>query len=327
MRITNLIKRPRRLRRSPALRNMFRETTLSASDFIYPLFVDETIDEPVPVASMPGVNRLPLNRVGQAVSDVARLGIPGVILFGIPENKDAEGSGGWAPDGIVQKAIRAVRDAAPDACIIADACFCEYTDHGHCGVLKGHDVDNDLTLVNLQKLAISYADAGVDMVAPSGMMDGMVAAIRSALDEQGYTQLPIMSYSVKYASAYFGPFRDAADSAPSFGDRRSYQMDPSNREEAIREALMDAEEGADVLMVKPALAYMDIIRDVKEASNMPLAVYNVSGEYAMIKAAAMQGWIDEQRVVLETMLGFKRAGADVILSYHAMDVARWLNDA
>jgi len=305
---------------------MFRETTLSASDFIYPLFVDETINEPVPVASMPGVNRLPLNRVGQAASDVARLGIPGVILFGIPENKDAHGSGGWAPDGIVQKAIRAARDAAPDSCIIADACFCEYTDHGHCGVLKDHDVDNDLTLANLQKLAISYAEAGVDMVAPSGMMDGMVAAIRSALDEQGYTQLPIMSYSVKYASAYFGPFRDAADSAPSFGDRRSYQMDPANREEAIREALMDAEEGADVLMVKPALAYMDIIRDVKEASNMPLAVYNVSGEYAMIKAAAMQGWIDEQRVVLETMLGFKRAGADVILSYHAMDVARWLND-
>jgi len=226
----------------------------------------------------------------------------------------------------VQQAIRTAKNAAPACCIIADTCFCEYTDHGHCGVLNGQDVDNDLTLANLQRLAVSYAEAGVDMVAPSGMMDGMVSSIRSALDGQGYTQIPIMSYAVKYASAYFGPFRDAADSAPSFGDRRSYQMDPANRREAVREALLDVEEGADVLMVKPALAYMDIIRDVRDATNLPLAVYNVSGEYAMIKAAALQGWIDEQRVVLETMLGFKRAGADLILSYHAMDVARWLND-
>jgi len=327
MQTMNLIKRPRRLRQSPVLRDMLRETALLPSDFIYPLFVDETIDEPVPVVSMPGVSRLPLNRVGQAVSDVARLGIPGVILFGIPEKKDGQGSGGWDAHGVVQQAIRAAREAEPSCCIIADTCFCEYTDHGHCGVLNGHEVDNDLTLANLQKMAVSYAEAGVNMIAPSGMMDGMVAAIRSSLDGEGYEHIPIMSYAVKYASAYFGPFRDAADSTPSFGDRRSYQMDPANRREAVREALLDTEEGADLLMVKPALAYMDIIRDIREVSNLPLAVYNVSGEYAMVKAAAMQGWIDEKRVVLETMLGFKRAGADLILSYHAMDVARWLNDA
>ncbi len=326
MRTIDLIKRPRRLRQNPSLRTMLQETSLSPRDFIYPLFVDETIDEPAPVASMPGVYRLPLSDVGNLVSKVADLGIPGVILFGIPAHKDAVGSSGWDPHGIVQKAIRAAKEAAPELCVIADTCFCEYTDHGHCGVLRGHDVDNDATLENLQRLALSYAEAGVDVVAPSGMMDGMVAAIRAVLDDQGHQHIPIMSYAVKYASAYFGPFRDAADSAPSFGDRSSYQMNPANRREALREAQLDIEEGADILMVKPALAYLDIIRDVKETTRLPLAVYNVSGEYAMIKAAANQGWIDEKRLVLETMTAMKRAGADVILSYHALDVARWINN-
>jgi len=320
----NMIIRPRRIRQSVALRNMVRETTLSINDFIYPMFVDETITEPVPVASMPGVSRIPLSAVGKAVEEIALLGILGIILFGIPEKKDATGSSGWDEHGIVQEAIRVARGASPEICIIADTCFCEYTDHGHCGVLSGETVDNDATLVNLAKEAVSYADAGVDMIAPSGMMDGMVGAIRSGLDQAGHQHVPIMSYAVKYASAYFGPFRDAVDSSPGFGDRATYQMDPANMREALHEALLDVEEGADILMVKPALAYMDIVRMVKDATQLPLAVYNVSGEYAMIKAAAEKGWVDEQRVVLETMTGFKRAGADIILSYHAPDVARWL---
>ncbi len=319
--------RPRRNRQSAAIRDMVRETTLSPRDFIYPLFVDETITEPVPVASMPGVSRIPLAGVGQAVKEAAGLDIPGVILFGIPAHKDAVGASGWDANGIVQRAIREARDAAPELCVIADTCFCEYTDHGHCGVLHGHTVDNDATLENLQREAVSYAEAGVDMVAPSGMMDGMVAAIREGLDAAGFADVPIMSYAVKYASAYFGPFRDAADSAPSFGDRSTYQMDPANAREALREARLDVEEGADILMVKPALAYMDVIRAVRETTDLPLAVYNVSGEYAMVKAAAERGWIDERRVVLETLLGFKRAGADIILTYHALDAARWLADA
>jgi len=318
--------RPRRMRQSAAIRNMVRETTLSTHDFIYPMFVDETINEPVPVASMPGVSRIPLSAVGKVVEEVASLGIPGIILFGIPKKKDATGSSGWDKYGIVQEAARAARDASPETCVIVDTCFCEYTDHGHCGVLDGETVDNDATLANLRKEAVSYADAGVDMIAPSGMMDGMVSSIRAGLDEAGHQNVPIMSYAVKYASGYFGPFRDAADSSPNFGDRATYQMDPANAREALREALLDVEEGADILMVKPALAYMDIIRTVKDATHLPLAVYNVSGEYAMIKAAAEKNWIDEQRVVLETMLGFKRAGADIILSYHALDVARWLHD-
>lgn len=319
--------RPRRNRQSAAIRDMVRETTLSPRDFIYPLFVDETITEPVPVASMPGVSRIPLAGVGQAVKEAAGLDIPGVILFGIPAHKDAVGASGWDANGIVQRAIREARDAVPELCVIADTCFCEYTDHGHCGVLHGHTVDNDATLENLQREAVSYAEAGVDMVAPSGMMDGMVAAIREGLDAAGFADVPIMSYAVKYASAYFGPFRDAADSAPSFGDRSTYQMDPANAREALREARLDVEEGADILMVKPALAYMDVIRAVRETTDLPLAVYNVSGEYAMVKAAAERGWIDERRVVLETLLGFKRAGADIILTYHALDAARWLADA
>jgi porphobilinogen synthase len=327
MSLPELIHRPRRLRKNPTIRRMVRETSLSPSDFIYPVFVDETISEAVPVTSMPGVFRIPLGDVGKVTRETTALGIPGVILFGIPARKDAVGSGGWDADGIVQKAIREAKDAAPESYVIADTCFCEYTDHGHCGVLHGEEVDNDATLVNLQKEAISYAEAGIDMVAPSGMMDGMIAAIRTGLDSAGFSDLPIMSYAVKYASAYFGPFRDAADSTPSFGDRASYQMDSGNAREALREAMLDIEEGADILMVKPGLAYMDIIRSVKDATDLPMAVYNVSGEYAMVKAAAEKGWIDERRVVLETMLGFKRAGADLILSYHALDVARWLNDA
>lgn len=306
---------------------MVRESALNPHDFIYPLFVDETLHEPRPVASMPGVYRLPLAQVGETVREAAGLGLRGVILFGIPAKKNATGSGGWDKHGIVQRAIAAAREAAEDMCIIADTCFCEYTDHGHCGVLKDGTVDNDATLKNLQKEAVSYAEAGVDMVAPSGMMDGMVQSIRAALDDAAFSHIPIMSYAVKYASAYFGPFRDAADSAPSFGDRSTYQMDPANRREALREALLDVAEGADILMVKPALAYMDIIREVKDATHVPLAAYNVSGEYAMVKAAAERGWIDERRLVLETLTGLKRAGADLILSYHALDVARWLADA
>jgi len=326
MSLPDLMIRPRRLRNSAAIRRMVRETDLTTADLIYPIFVDETIQQAMPVKSMPGVSRIPLSQLGDIVKEVESLSIPGIILFGIPAEKDAVGSGGWDSDGIVQQAIRAAKEACPDICVIADTCFCEYTDHGHCGVLAGESVDNDATLANLQKEAVSYARAGVDIVAPSGMMDGMIAAIRTALDDAGFSHTPVMSYAVKYASGYFGPFRDAADSAPSFGDRASYQMDPANRREALKEAWLDVEEGADMLMVKPALAYMDIIREVKDATQLPLAVYNVSGEYAMVKAAAANGWIDEKRVVLETMLGFKRAGADLILTYHARDVARWLNE-
>jgi len=324
MSLPDLTIRPRRLRGSANIRRMVSETQLSVADLIYPLFVDEAITEAIEVSSMPGVFRIPLSDVAAKVNEVEALGIPGVILFGIPTEKDAIGSSGWDDNGIVQQAIRAAKAASPDICVIADTCFCEYTDHGHCGVLHGEEVDNDATLLNLQKEAVSYARAGVDIVAPSGMMDGMIAAIRSALDEAGFSQLPIMSYAVKYASGYFGPFRDAADSTPSFGDRASYQMDPANRREALKEVALDVQEGADMLMVKPALAYMDIIREVKDATDVPMAVYNVSGEYAMVKAAAANGWIDEKRVVMETMLGFKRAGADLILTYHAMDVAGWL---
>jgi len=326
MSLPDLTIRPRRLRLSPTLRRMVSETSLSVDDLILPLFVDETLSEPMPIASMPGVSRLPLSHVCDAVKAAAAAGIPGVIFFGIPASKDALGTEAWNDDGIVQQAVREAKKASPETCVIADSCFCEYTDHGHCGVLHGEHVDNDATLVNLQKEAVSYARAGIDMIAPSGMMDGMIGAIRSALDENGFSNIPVMSYAVKYASAYFGPFRDAADSTPSFGDRSGYQMDPANSREAIKEAMLDIAEGADILMVKPGLAYMDIIAAVKEATDVPMAVYNVSGEYAMIKAAAEKGWIDERRVVLETMLSFKRAGADLILTYHAMDVARWLND-
>ncbi len=323
----DLIHRPRRLRKTATMRRMVSETTLSVDDLIYPIFVDEGIEVAKDVKSMPGVTRIPLADVPAMVKKVAAAGIPGVIFFGIPAEKDAIGSGGWDDDGIVQQAIRAAKTTCPDLMVIADTCFCEYTDHGHCGVLHGETVDNDETLSNLQKEVVSYAKAGVDIVAPSGMMDGMIAAIRTSLDAAGFQDTVIMSYAVKYASGYFGPFRDAADSTPTFGDRASYQMDPGNRREALKEALLDVEEGADILMVKPALAYMDIIREVKDATNLPMAVYNVSGEYAMVKAAAANGWIDEKRVVLETMISFKRAGADMILTYHALDVAAWLKES
>ncbi len=326
MTLPHLPLRMRRMRASGALRAMVREQTLSPHDFIYPIFVDETIDRPQPVASMPGVSRLPLTSVADTARQTAALGIPGLMLFGIPARKDAIGSPGWDADGIVQRAIAEAKEAAPDLAIIPDTCFCEYTDHGHCGVLDGEHLLNDATLENLQKEALSYARAGADMIAPSGMMDGMVAAIRSALDSEGFSRIPIMSYAVKYASAWYGPFRDAADSSPSFGDRASYQMDPANGREALREAELDLAEGADILMVKPGLPYLDILQRLRARFDCPLAVYNVSGEYAMIRQAAANGWVDEQRVVLETLLSFKRAGANIILTYFALDAARWLGD-
>ncbi|MDX8377834.1 MAG: porphobilinogen synthase [Mariprofundales bacterium] len=318
--------RPRRLRKTSTIRRMVRETSLSVDDLVYPLFIDETISCKREVSSMPGVFRFPISDVADVVRKVWAAGVPAVMLFGIPLHKDAIGSEAWNPNGIVQQAIRIAKAKVPELCVIADACFCEYTDHGHCGVLAGCEVDNDATLANLGREAVSYAEAGVDIVAPSGMMDGMIFTIRSALDAAGYSDMPIMSYAVKYASAYFGPFRDAADSPPSFGDRSSYQMDFANVREALREAKLDVEQGADFLMVKPALAYMDVVRAVRQNFDLPLAVYNVSGEYAMVKAAAANNWIDERKVVLETMMSFKRAGADIIISYHALDVAKWLND-
>ena len=277
---------------------------------------------------MPGQYQLSLDRLGEAVAEASELGIPAILLFGIPEHKDARGSAASRDDGIVQEAIRLAKRVAPDLLVITDLCFCEYTDHGHCGPLAeigGRiDVDNDATLPLLAEQAVSHARAGADMIAPSGMMDGMVQAIRQGLDRAGFTNLPIMSYAAKFASGYYGPFREAAESTPSFGDRRTYQMDPANADEAIREVALDLAEGADIVMVKPALAYLDIIRRVKETFGVPLAAYNVSGEYAMVKAAAANGWIDERRIVLETLTGIKRAGADMILTYHALDVARWL---
>ena len=320
--------RPRRLRGHPRLRDLVREAHLAVNDLIYPLFVHHGKNLRREIASMPGQYQHSLDRLGDALTLVAELGIPGVIFFGIPEHKDARGSYAARDDGIVQEAIRLAKRVAPDLLVITDLCFCEYTDHGHCGPLAeigGRvDVDNDATLPLLSEQANSHARAGADMIAPSGMMDGMVHAIRHGLDQAGFTHLPIMSYAAKFASGYYGPFRDAAESAPSFGDRRTYQMDPANAREAVREAALDLAEGADILMVKPALAYLDVILRVKEACGVPLAAYNVSGEYAMIKAAAANGWIDERRIVLETLTGIKRAGADMILTYHALDVARWL---
>ncbi len=274
---------------------------------------------------MPGVFQLTLDDLVAEGEKAREAGLGGIILFGIPADKDAEGTEAWAPEGIIQRATRRLKDAVPDLYVIIDACFCEYTDHGHCGVLREDGVvDNDLTLDNLRRAVVSYAEAGADMVAPSGMMDGMVDAIRSALDEAGYPEIPIMAYTAKYASAYYGPFRDAAESAPSHGDRRGYQMDPANGREALRELELDEAEGADIVMVKPGLAFMDVVHRLRQASDLPVAVYNVSGEYSMIKAAAERGWIDEAGVVLETLTGFKRAGADLILTYHALEAARWL---
>jgi porphobilinogen synthase len=317
--------RMRRLRRNETIRSMVRETALDASDLIYPLFVKWGTGVRDEVSSMPGVFNISVDQLEAEARELLEIGIPAVILFGLPEHKDEAGSGAYDPDGIVQQAIRELKAKAPELYVITDVCMCEYTSHGHCGAIdEGGCVINDVTLEMLASVAVSHAEAGADMVAPSDMMDGRVAAIRAALDAEGFTDVPIMAYSAKYASAYYGPFRDAADSAPAFGDRKQYQMDAANAEEAIRETGLDIAEGADIVMVKPALAYMDIIRRVKDTFGMPTAAYNVSGEYAMVKAAAANGWIDEKRVVLETLTGFKRAGADLILTYHAKDAARWL---
>jgi len=304
---------------------MVRETTLCTEDLIYPLFVKpgEGLRDEVP--SMPGVFQITVDQLPAEIEELKALGIPAVILFGLPEYKDEAGSGAYAEEGIVQRAIAAIKSHDPEYYVITDVCLCEYTSHGHCGLLDERGmVVNDITLELLASTALSHVEAGADMVAPSDMMDGRVGTIRAALDAEGHTGTPIMAYSAKYASAYYGPFRDAAESAPAFGDRRGYQMDPANSEEALRETALDIAEGADIVMVKPALAYMDIIRRVKDEFGYPTAAYNVSGEYAMVKAAARNGWIDERRVVLETLLGFKRAGADMVLTYHAKDAARWL---
>jgi porphobilinogen synthase len=320
--------RPRRLRANQTIRSMMRETSLSSADFIYPLFVKPGTGLRDEVVSMPGVFQLSLDQLPAEIDELKALGVPAVILFGLPAEKDAVGSEAYDPEGIVQRAIRAIKAHDPEYYVITDVCMCEYTDHGHCGILDDKGcVINDVTLELLAKEAVTHAEAGADMVAPSDMMDGRVAAIRGALDAEGFENIPIMAYSVKYASGYYGPFRDAADSAPTFGDRSQYQMDPANAEEGIREAALDIAEGADIVMVKPALAYMDMIRRVKDEFGYPTAAYNVSGEYAMVKAAAANDWIDEKRVVLETMLGFKRAGADLIITYHAKDAARWLREA
>jgi len=304
------------------------ETHLTLDDLIYPIFVYHGRNLRREIPSMPGQHQFSLDRLGEAVAEVSELGVPAIIVFGIPEHKDVRGSAALRDDGIVQEAIRVSKQAVPSLLVITDLCFCEYTDHGHCGPLAeigGRiDVDNDATLPLLAEQAVSHARAGADMIAPSGMMDGMVQAIRRGLDGAGFTNLPIMSYAAKFASGFYGPFRDAAESAPSFGDRRSYQMDPANANEALREVALDLAEGADIVMVKPALAYLDIVHRVKETFGVPVAAYNVSGEYAMIKAAAANAWIDERRIVLETLTGIKRAGADMILTYHALDVAKWL---
>ena len=326
--------RPRRLRQTAALRTMLRETELNAGDFIYPLFVRHGQGR-TEIRSMPGVFQLSVDEAVRAAESAAALGIPAVILFGIPAQKDPVGLENFADDGIVQQAIRAIKRRIPEMVVVTDVCLCEYTDHGHCGILNTGEhyhphlpegyVLNDETLDVLAKVAVSHAECGADIVAPSGMMDGMVAAIRTALDETGFENTPILSYAVKYASSFYGPFREAAEGAPKFGDRKSHQMDPANVREALREAAIDVEEGADMLMVKPALAYLDVIHTVKDAfPELPMAAYNVSGEYAMIKAAAMNGWIDEAKATLETLTAIKRAGADLILTYHALDAAQWL---
>lgn len=316
--------RPRRLRRNDRLRNLIRETTLEPRNFIYPLFIGPGKDKAQPISSMPGVAQLTVDRAARECQEVEALGIPAVILFGIPEHKDATGSDAYLDKGIVQQAIRAIKETVPDLLVITDVCLCEYTDHGHCGMVKNGEVDNDATLELLAGEALSHARAGADIVAPSDMMDGRVAAIRKTLDENSYSQVPIMAYAAKYASGFYGPFREAAESTPQFGDRRSYQMDPANADEALREVELDIREGADIVMVKPALAYLDVIYRVKQNFGYPLAAYNVSGEYSMIKAAGQNGWIEEPRIMMEVLFAIRRAGADMILSYFAKDAARLL---
>jgi len=321
-----MIKRGRRLRKNLAVRDMVRETRLHSSDFIYPIFVVEGKNIKKEISSMPGVYHYSLDRLKEIIDEVKNSKISGVLIFGIPDKKDECGSGSFAKDGIVQKAIRKIKEIDEEIFVITDVCMCEYTSHGHCGILNGHDVDNDKTLDYLCKIAVSHAEAGCDMVAPSDMMDGRIGAIRDALDSKGFKDISIMSYSAKYCSSFYGPFREAADSAPQFGDRKTYQMDPANRLEALRECEMDIEEGADIIMVKPALSYLDIIRDCSEKFNMPLAAYNVSGEYSMVKSAGKLGLIDEKRVMMEILTSIKRAGAKIIITYHALEAANILND-
>jgi porphobilinogen synthase len=316
--------RARRMRRNDGLRRMVRETRLSVDNLCYPMFVIGGSGVEKPITSMPGQSVWSVDKAVELAGRVADAGIPSVMLFGIPDKKDAVGSEAWAPQGVVQKAIKAIKKARPELVVIADSCFCEYTDHGHCGVINEGRLDNDASLENLARTVLSYARAGVDIVAPSGMLDGFVTACRESLDEEGFEATAIMAYSAKYASAYYGPFRDAVDSAPQHGDRRGYQMDPANGAEAMREVVLDVGEGADIVMVKPALAYLDIVRMVADEVNLPIACYNVSGEYAMIEAAAAAGWIDRDRIVMETLTGMRRAGADVIISYHALLAAQLL---
>jgi porphobilinogen synthase len=318
------VHRPRRLRKTELLRSLVRETRLSPSNFIYPLFVCPGSNVRTEVSSMPGVFQQSADKIVEECRDVEGLGIPGVILFGLPESKDPRGASSLQENGVVQRAIEAIRRAKLHLVVITDVCLCEYTDHGHCGVIENGEVANDATLEILAEQSLSHARAGADMVAPSDMMDGRVAAIRNKLDENEFQDLPILSYAAKYCSGFYGPFREAADSAPQFGDRRSYQMDPANVREALKEVALDLEEGADMIMVKPALAYLDVITRVRQQFSVPVAAYNVSGEYAMVKAAAQKGWLDEKRVVLEVLTGIQRAGADIILTYHAKDAAKWL---
>jgi porphobilinogen synthase len=318
--------RMRRTRQNDTLRNLVRETYLNVEQLIYPLFIAENIEDPHEISSMPGIKQWPLASAGQEAKRILELGIPAVLLFGVPAEKDEVGSQAYHPQGIIQQAIRRIKEEVPDMLVMTDVCLCEYTSHGHCGVINNGNVQNDESLELLASMALSHVIAGADVVAPSDMMDGRVGAIRHILDEQGYTSTPIMAYSAKYASGFYGPFREAAASAPQFGDRRSYQMDPNNVREALREVDLDIEEGADIVMVKPALAYLDVIRQVREHCNLPIAAYNVSGEYSMIKAAAQQGWIDERRIVLEVLTGIRRAGADMIITYFAAQVARWLQE-
>jgi porphobilinogen synthase len=322
--MSELIYRPRRLRASAGIRSMVRETQLSVQDFVYPIFVVPGINIKKEIPSLPGQYHLSADQAAEAAKEAAALGIPAVLLFGLPEYKDAKGSSAWDMKSPVQRAMILIKKALPDMVVIGDVCLCEYTDHGHCGLLKGQEVDNDPTLDLLARVAVSQAKAGADMIAPSDMMDGRVAAIREALDIEGFTNRSIMAYSAKYASAFYGPFREAADSAPKFGDRRAYQMDPANVREALKEVDLDVSEGADIVMVKPALSYLDVISKVRDSFDLPVAAYNVSGEYAMVKAASANGWIEEQRTTLEILTSIKRAGADIIITYHALDAARWL---
>jgi porphobilinogen synthase len=320
--------RLRRLRATRELRGLVQETRLEAADFVYPMFVAHGLDRREPIEAMPGIDRLSIANAVAEAGEAHALGIPAVLLFGLPATKDDEGSGAWDDEGVVQLATRAIKEAHPELLVIADLCLCEYTSHGHCGVVReganGLTVDNDATLELLARTAISQARAGADLIAPSDMMDGRVGTIRAALDEDGLSDIPIMAYSAKFASAFYGPFREAADSTPAFGDRRAYQMNPANGEEAVREALLDVEEGADILLVKPALPYLDVIRRVKDKTSMPLAAYNVSGEYSMLKAAAAAGYLDERAAVLEALTSIRRAGADIVITYHAKEAALWL---